>query len=306
MHRLRFRFFWLAVSLTIMACGEPVEELPGSDRDAGIPIDTGGLPGLPCDISHLLNTRCNGCHGVPVKNSAPITLVSRANLLESSQVDPTLTVGARSAIRMRDMALSMPPSRYPQPTEEEKAAFETWLAEGMPDGNCDATDGGVTVIEPIDAGPAPTVCSSNAMWTRGNDGSASMNPGLACRSCHLGQNFEGQNPSGASERGRAFFFMGTVFPTLHEKNLCRSVLPSGGGTVEIIDANGKIAATMLVNASGNFMSASTRTTIAMPYTARVKANGRVRVMTTPQTDGDCNSCHTEQGRNNAPGRIAWP
>jgi predicted CXXCH cytochrome family protein len=29
-------------------------------------------------------------------------------------------------------------------------------------------------------------------------------------------------------------------------------------------------------------------------------------MTTPQTNGDCNSCHTEQGTNGASGRIVWP
>ncbi|MBX7114161.1 MAG: hypothetical protein K1X64_07475 [Myxococcaceae bacterium] len=297
---------WLLLPIGVLVatgCGEGVDSAP--KLEGGYTVDQ-SLPGMPCDISRLLNTRCNGCHGAPLKNSAPIPLVSRANLLERSQVDPSVTVGARSALRMRDTALSMPPARYPQPTEEEKAAFETWVAEGMPDGRCGEADAGVTVIEPVDAGPAPTVCSSNTFWTRGNDGSASMNPGFACRSCHLGQNFEGQNPNGDSERGRAFFFMGTVFPSLHEKNLCRSVVPSSGGTVEIIDAQGKVAATLMVNASGNFMSTSTRTTIAMPYTARVKANGRVRAMTTPQTDGDCNTCHTEQGRNDAPGRIVWP
>jgi predicted CXXCH cytochrome family protein len=29
-------------------------------------------------------------------------------------------------------------------------------------------------------------------------------------------------------------------------------------------------------------------------------------MMTPQETGDCNSCHTEQGRNGAPGRILLP
>jgi predicted CXXCH cytochrome family protein len=29
-------------------------------------------------------------------------------------------------------------------------------------------------------------------------------------------------------------------------------------------------------------------------------------MTTPQTNGDCNSCHTPDGASNAPGRIIAP
>ena len=298
----------LFISIGLLAatgCGDGLDT--ASQLEGGYTVDR-TLPGLPCDISHLLNTRCNGCHGDPLKNSAPIPLLSLENLLATSAVDPTVSVAKRSVTRMRDMALSMPPAHYPQPSDAEKATFEAWVNAGTPATSCGASDGGITVIDPVDAGPAPTVCTSNKMWQPNgdDDGSSLMNPGLACRSCHLGQNFEGQNPSGAISRNKAFYFMGTVYPTLHEQNYCRSVLPSGGGTVEIIDVNGNVAATMLVNASGNFMSASTRTTIAMPYTARVKANGRVRVMTTPQTDGDCNSCHTEQGRNNAPGRIVWP
>ena len=44
----------------------------------------------------------------------------------------------------------------------------------------------------------------------------------------------------------------------------------------------------------------------LPYRARVRANGRVRPMGDVQTNGDCNVCHTEQGREGAPGRILWP
>jgi hypothetical protein len=44
----------------------------------------------------------------------------------------------------------------------------------------------------------------------------------------------------------------------------------------------------------------------MPYTVEVRYQGRVRAMTTPQSTGDCNSCHTEQGAKGAPGRIMLP
>jgi len=41
-------------------------------------------------------------------------------------------------------------------------------------------------------------------------------------------------------------------------------------------------------------------------TARVVRGDQERVMLSPQMDGDCNSCHTENGANGAPGRIVAP
>ncbi|MGD0679831.1 MAG: hypothetical protein ABSC94_30975 [Polyangiaceae bacterium] len=41
-------------------------------------------------------------------------------------------------------------------------------------------------------------------------------------------------------------------------------------------------------------------------TATITYNGKTAAMTTPQMTGDCNSCHTEQGANGAPGRIVLP
>jgi hypothetical protein len=131
---------------------------------------------------------------------------------------------------------------------------------------------------------------------------------MACRACHQGQNFLSQNPQGVSSSSHVFDFMGKVFPTLHEKNTCLAK-PPGTVTVEIIDANGAVAVTMMTsvssNGSGNFYSGA-NLNVHLPYTARVLFNGKVNTMTTPQTVGDCNTCHTEQGVNGAPGRILWP
>jgi hypothetical protein len=44
-----------------------------------------------------------------------------------------------------------------------------------------------------------------------------------------------------------------------------------------------------------------------PFTARVVTpTGGVRAMATPQTNGDCNTCHTVAGRKGAQGRIWLP
>ena len=40
--------------------------------------------------------------------------------------------------------------------------------------------------------------------------------------------------------------------------------------------------------------------------AKVVVNGIERAMVTPQTLGDCNACHTQNGLQGAPGRIIVP
>ena len=99
--------------------------------------------------------------------------------------------------------------------------------------------------------------------------------------------------------------MGTVFGEPHAKDLCIAP-PVSDGQIEILDNTGAVAATLTANGYGNFFLASTTNSVALPYTARVVGNGRTATMITPQTTGDCNTCHTEQGLQGAPGRIYWP
>ena len=72
--------------------------------------------------------------------------------------------------------------------------------------------------------------------------------------------------------------------------------------VRITGADGKMV-TLTPNSAGNFYS---QTTVATPFQAKVVYMGRERVMIAKQTSGDCNSCHTQNGTNSAPGRIAMP
>lgn len=134
----------------------------------------------------------------------------------------------------------------------------------------------------------PTVCTSATQWTRGDRGSFSMHPGVACIACH------------DANRGPSFSIGGTVYPSAHEPDDCNGI--KGPAQVVITDAMGKVT-TLAVNAAGTFYSAAD---IALPFRAKVVAGGKERVMVTPQKDGDCNSCHTEKGSNAAPGRIVSP
>jgi hypothetical protein len=254
----------------------------------------GGLTGLPCDVAALMRTRCISCHRTPLSGGAPMPLTSRDELLAASPIMGTYA--SRSLLRMRDTMAPMPPGNLPPAAEV--AAFEAWLDAGAPPGSC---------MAPADAGVVVLTCATNRTWVGRYQSSPDMNPGMACRACHAGQNFNGQNPAGQSELGRQYWFAGTVFPGLNEKDGCLAA-PPAGVTVEILDRDGGVRVTMGVRTtSGNFYDATIRTQPQwLPYTARVKRNGVVvSTMTTPQMSGDCNLCHTERGEQGAPGRITW-
>lgn len=134
----------------------------------------------------------------------------------------------------------------------------------------------------------PSVCTSATNWTRGDRGSSSMHPGVACIACH------------DANRGPGFSIGGTVYPSAHEPDDCNGV--KGGVQVVITDAAGKVT-TLAVNAAGNFYSAAN---IQTPFKAKVVSGGKERAMVAAQTDGDCNTCHTEKGLKSAPGRIVAP
>ena len=256
--------------------------IPDAFSDQGAaPPGTGKVAAvhdLPCDVAELLLAKCLTCHGSrPIGN--PLSLASRADLVAQSKTDPTKTVVQLSIARMKDTAKPMPPTGMA--AASEAAVLEKWVADGMPTGNCQTAGG---------AGPydTPTVCSSNVRWTRGDDGSKSMHPGGTCIACH---NEEREGPR--------YTIAGTVFPTAHEPTDCNGL---AGAVVVITDGAGR-ETRLNTNAAGNFYST---VKITGPYTAKVIANGKERAMIAPQTSGDCNTCHSEAGTSDAPGRVMAP
>lgn len=138
----------------------------------------------------------------------------------------------------------------------------------------------------------PVVCSSGAMWTRGDRGSSLMHPGDACIDCHEN---EREAPS--------LSIAGTIYPTAHEPIDCNGI----DGSAEVVqvlitDSVGKVL-TLTANSAGNFYS---RSRITPPYSAKIVRGDKTREMVAQQDTGDCNSCHTEAGASLAPGRIMTP
>jgi cytochrome c553 len=190
-------------------------------------------------------------------------------------------------MRMADTVSPMPPGPAPTVPQAAMNACQAWVTAGMPSKKCQT-------MPPDDPFSKPPTCSSGKTYMGGGRNSE-MNPGRACLACH-------------KMRGKAasVTLAGTVYITGHEPDLCIGGPAAGAAmaTVEITDANNRVIP-LMVNAGGNVLYRDAMP-IALPYTAVVKWNGKERAMKAPQMNGDCNSCHTQDGTNGAPGRIVLP
>jgi hypothetical protein len=261
--------------------------------------------GLPCEIADFLTNHCIDCHGVHPDDGVPNQLLTYANLAAPSASDPSKSNAALAVERMRSTKRPMPPDA---PLDADQiAVFANWVSAGMSKGTCavQAPDGGTddsdsgdssdagadTALEasPDERGAdaasdASTVCTSGTFWADQSPASALMNPGEACIACH------------SKTGGPPYVLAGTVYPTLHEPDDCNGAT---NVSVLIIDATGTTH-TIPVNAAGNFTRV---TTLPMPYRAMIVRGSSVSQMNTPQTDGDCNGCHSGSS---ALGRVLAP
>ena len=254
---------------------------PGSD--AGVPGGT-----LPCDVQTLLVSRCDSCHGATPSGGAPRSLVTYANLTSTDPANTSMTEAQVALQRMQSTASPMPPSPAATATSAEIATLQNWINGGYPSGSC----GGDAGAPPSDPLNAASTCTSKVTWTKGTNGSSSMEPGQACISCHAKS---GEAPT--------FVIAGTLYPTGHEPDNCNGVNGNTGARVVVTGTNGT-SVTLTPNSAGNFYSS---TTLPPPYKAKVvDAAGVERVMSATASTGDCNSCHTQSGANSAPGRITMP
>ncbi|MCA9635324.1 MAG: hypothetical protein KC420_04750 [Myxococcales bacterium] len=142
-------------------------------------------------------------------------------------------------------------------------------------------------------------CTSKTYWTMGDLESPLMHPGGACLTCHdkqVGEDIVGR-----------LAIAGTVYPTLHEPDDCNGITNADGPvTVEITTADNQVI-NLSVNSAGNFFyDLEENPPIMFPVKAKVKRGGMELAMAAEQATGDCNSCHSEAGANNAPGRIIAP
>jgi hypothetical protein len=270
------RLAWLAI-LALSSC---TRMQAARHLDAPSTASGPSITDMPCDSANLLSAYCWSCHGTTPSSDAPMSLVTMADLTAPSIADPSKTMAQQAIVRIQDPTSPMPPAPASAVPADQLAAFQAWVDGGMAAGTCMTSN-------PYDT---PPVCTSNSFWD-GGEGSR-MAPGQACISCHS----QGEGPR--------FAIAGTVYPTAHEPDDCNGTSSGTSGSISVVitGANGQ-SITLTPNSVGNF---SSRSGVGLPYTAQVISGGQVRAMSTPQTTGDCNSCHTQTGQNGAPGRILAP
>lgn len=160
----------------------------------------------------------------------------------------------------------------------------------------DGEDAGVSAGAVLDPFAATARCSSAQIRSATESEGPDMMPGYACISCHADSN------AATGDDAPIFGFAGTLYPSGHEPDGCVSP-DAEGAEVLVTDATGKTF-TVVAQASGNFFF--DEGSIAPPFRARVRFEGREREMVLSQTNTDCNACHTATGENGAPGRIVLP
>jgi hypothetical protein len=252
---------------------------------------TAGASGLPCDVEAVLTAACTSCHSSPPLAGVPMPMVTYADMTAPSKSVPTQTVAQLSVTRMQSTTMPMPPAPATRSTSAQITTIQNWINGGYARGTCGSSggsDGGVAGDAGGSPYDTPPKCSSGTMYSGGTG--PTMAPGQSCASCHRGG------------EAAAFAIAGTVYPTAHEPNNCNGANGTNGARVVITGANGT-SLTLTPNSAGNFYSQGT---VSTPFTAKVTYMGRERVMATPQTNGDCNACHTQNGSMNAPGRIMLP
>ena len=260
-------FLAIATALGIAACSSTTSN--SGDNTAGLDA-TGGDLGLASDLGK--SDGSPGTDAVAVKDAEALDVVVPSDVPVTPDVPQVADVPDVAPIADVPPVQDVPPIKDVPPPQD---------IQTPPD-----------VPVPTDSGNSPDVaeaeCPSGIKWIFGAlFGSDLMEPGLACIDCH-------------SKKGPKFTIAGTVYPGFHTVDTCNGVASI---KVEITGNDGKVV-TLTTNAVGNFHGTDA---IAMPFTARViDGSGNDRKMFGPQTNGDCNICHTQTGTNGAPGRIHAP
>ncbi len=107
----------------------------GVDGDAAAPVASG----LPCVIEELLDANCRGCHGPDPQFGAPMSLVTRDDLLAPAPTDDSMTVYEMMQVRVSSDIAPMPPPPNEPLSPAELTALDDWIAAGTP-GNEDICD----------------------------------------------------------------------------------------------------------------------------------------------------------------------
>jgi hypothetical protein len=279
--------------------GDVADTGTGEESSGG--ADTGIASGLPCEVDAILAQRCRSCHSDP-PIGAPMSLVTHDDLLAPSNVDASMTNAERVLARMTDSMLPMPPAPGSPVPADEIAVIEAWIGAGAPAKACGGND--TTGGDPMDPFDVEPTCSSASYWDPSDDdGTPVMYPGRDCIGCHADERADDPDDEDIPD----LVIAGTLYATGHEPNDCNGATDDALRVVVASMASG-VEVSLTPNSAGNFLlhRSEAPADFDAPFTVKVTDGELERIMPIAAPSGACNSCHTQDGTMNAPGRVVIP
>mgnify|MGYP003428907982 CR=1 FL=1 len=144
----------------------PVTGTPVGTAAGSVAIPDGSAVGtgssVPCDVAPVLSKHCAKCHSAVPKFGAPMPLVTAADFLAMSKLNPSMTVAQTIPPRINatEQARLMPPVTSSKLAANELQSLNDWVRGGAKPAAgaaaCPVTDAPTGTTSPEVTGPAPT------------------------------------------------------------------------------------------------------------------------------------------------------
>ncbi len=256
---------------------------PGSSTGSGSSSPSGSGQCVPANVASLLGSKCNGCHSDPPPPSYLTGLVTLADLMATSHLDPTKNEAQESVALM---TLTSGATAMPIGTGSpaaDIAVLQSWITGGYATVACGPTSSSGSGTS--SSTPSGVFANAPAFAAPSSSGKSAHNAGQNCLSCHKSGGSSGSD-------AKAFTAAGTVYDATGKG--------VGGAEVRIVDANNN-ATSVYTGSTGTFYFTGAWTA---PAKIGVRNASAVQNMNTPllsgsqppaSSGGACSACHCTGG-----------
>lgn len=135
-HSSTFRFLMIAISASgyLAACEGGLPASPHMPSDPAEDVASANTGDLPCEIATILHERCGSCHSATPAYGAPMSLVTRGDLLAPAVSRREVRVADLVPTRIKDPQRTMPPAPNTPLSAAEREVLESWVFAGAPAG----------------------------------------------------------------------------------------------------------------------------------------------------------------------------
>jgi hypothetical protein len=133
-------------------------ESSGFSSGGSAPSPVSTASGLPCDVSSVLASNCQQCHGATPSFGATIPLMTWSDLTATAPSGGPVYQAVET--RIHDTSSPMPPTPYPLLSSTDSATLDAWVTAGAPssrDSCAPPADAGTPVVESLPCTPDTTI-----------------------------------------------------------------------------------------------------------------------------------------------------